>query len=134
MYLAEEVLFTKDSDFDVVDHQDKNEDGEGEEEVAGAKNKGTNEKETNGGGGGGLWQPQWLKMKTTTNKEDASAQQQQQQQHGPEGIHSDPSAPREDERQWIWMTNLWYDDGDCGPGKKRSVHENVLPPSGRLCL
>jgi len=110
VYLAEEVLFTKESDFFQTDPEEGT-------EVQPDRKEGQVEKDkvTGGSGGGaGLWQSQWRKMKGS-KENDASTQAPVDE------TEMDPLGSKGNERQWIWMTNLWYDDGDCGPG-------NLPPP------
>ncbi|KAG0057669.1 hypothetical protein BGZ83_005608 [Gryganskiella cystojenkinii] len=99
VYKPEDVLFTTLADFDPSDEStDRREQEDGARKTA--------EKEANAGAGG-IWQSQWLKM--TGSKDDVIQQQQQGRD----------SEIRQSDRQWIWMTNLWYDDGNCGPGHIR---------------
>lgn len=110
VYLAEDVIFTKESDFFQTDPEDGVQSDRTEAQAENDKAAG------DGGGGAGLWQSQWRKMKGSKDN-DASAQESADE------AEMDPLGSKRNEQQWIWLTNLWYDDGDCGPGKTTSVKE-----------
>ncbi|GJJ69855.1 hypothetical protein EMPS_02204 [Entomortierella parvispora] len=109
VYLAEQVLFTKESDFALSDPEEGT--GAESDREEGQIDHGV-KKALAKDGPAGLWQSQWRKMKGTKDG-DASAQ-------GPtDEAELDSLGSKGNEQQWIWMTNLWYDDGDCGPGHIR---------------
>ncbi|KAI8600927.1 hypothetical protein EDD21DRAFT_375874 [Dissophora ornata] len=61
------------------------------------------------------WNSQWhLGKKKTANAES-----------GKNGIDHNLQAAADEGQQWIWMTNIWHEDNDCGPGHLRQYRRRL---------
>ncbi|KAG0263719.1 hypothetical protein BG011_008232 [Mortierella polycephala] len=61
------------------------------------------------------------KKKKTTEGDDVS----ETRDPGAQGTGDLNHGHAPDDDQWIWMTNIWHDDGDCGPGHLRQYRRRL---------
>lgn len=118
-YLEVSSLY-QDEDNDVDDHNDGRDaiGGGDKRQVPGTGGTGAGSKE---GPKFGVWHSQWhLGMrKKVAEEEEEQPPQKDEVTTGVEKQTVDEQANDEQEHRderWIWMTNIWHNDGDCGSG------------------